>query len=183
MNDRILKGFLEQQLAEGEALAQESDLLDLVPVGPWPPPVYLVDYRCKGVVKRHGRIVEHDRFQLGIRFPDSYLRRFDAAHVLTWLGPQEGAFHPAVRYPFCCVGRMEPGTPLVDLLYQIFEIITYSSFHIEMRESQSLNHEACVWARRNLHRFPLDDRPLRRRLRTRGLVGGNGSNEARSRES
>ncbi|HVR30785.1 MAG TPA: hypothetical protein VMS86_14780 [Thermoanaerobaculia bacterium] len=32
-----------------------------------------------------------------------------------------------------------------------------------MREDDALNREACVWARANQHRFPLDRRPLKRR--------------------
>ena len=36
MNDRILTSFLERQLAEGVALAEDSDLLDLLPLGPVP---------------------------------------------------------------------------------------------------------------------------------------------------
>jgi hypothetical protein len=32
-----------------------------------------------------------------------------------------------------------------------------------MRENNALNTEACAWARRNLHRFPVDSRPLKRR--------------------
>jgi hypothetical protein len=32
-----------------------------------------------------------------------------------------------------------------------------------MREDDALNHVACVWARANQSRFPIDPRPLRRR--------------------
>ena len=56
---------------------------------------------------------------------------------------------------------MQPGTPLVDLIYQLYEIITYHN--VEMRENNALNLEACSWARSNLDRFPIDRRPLRRR--------------------
>jgi hypothetical protein len=40
-----------------------------------------------------------------------------------------------------------------------------------MREHRALNHDACAWARNHTHRFPVDRRPLKRRVRT----SGNGS--------
>ena len=61
---------------------------------------------------------------------------------------------------------VRPGTPLVDLLYQCFEIITYTK--VTMREDDALNRAACGWARENQDRFPIDPRPLkRRRLRVK----------------
>jgi len=160
--DKVLTSFLERQCAEGLALAAASDLLDLVPVGPRPTAVYLAHFCCTGLVRRHGRVVEHDAFLVGIRFPDSYLRHFDTAQVLTWLEPWD-VFHPNIRAPYVCVGRMEPGTGLVDLLYQLYEVIAYHN--VEMREPHALERDACVWARHNVARFPVDDRPLRRRVR------------------
>jgi hypothetical protein len=72
-------------------------------------------------------------------------------------------FHPNIsdKAPFICVGKLAPNTPLVDILYQCFEIITYNK--VTMREDDALNTEACVWARENQHRFPIDRRPLKRR--------------------
>jgi hypothetical protein len=72
-------------------------------------------------------------------------------------------FHPNIsdKLPFICVGKLAPNTPLVDILYQCFEIITYNK--VTMREDDALNMQACVWARENQHRFPIDRRPLKRR--------------------
>ena len=123
---------------------------------------YFAHFHCTGLVRRAGQVVEHHDFLVGIHLPDAYLRRFDTARVLTWCEPFE-VWHPSIRPPFVCVGRMQPGTPLVDLLYQLYEIITYHN--VEMREHNALNHEACAWARNNLHRFPVDRKPLRRRVR------------------
>lgn len=162
-DDSILTGFLEQQHTEGMALAAHSDLLELAPLDPTPTQKYLARFRCRGLVRSHNQVIQHDDFLVGIRFPDSYLRVFDTSQVLSWCAPF-AVWHPNIRPPFVCVGRMEPGTPLVDLLYQVFEIISYHN--LEMREPMALNHEACVWARHNVHRFPVDDRPLRRRMRT-----------------
>jgi len=158
--DRIRTRFLERQLEEGMALAAASDRLDLRPLGPHPAPAYVARFACRGLVRRGGQVLEHEAFHVGIHFDEAYLRRFDTARVLTWLAPAE-IFHPNVARPYVCVGRMLAGTPLVDLLYQVFEVITYQN--VEMREPNALDHEACVWARRNQHRFPVDRRPLKRR--------------------
>ena len=50
---------------------------------------------------------------------------------------------------------------LVDILYQMFEIITYTKY--TPREDDSLNKACCSWARDNQYRFPIDRRPLKRR--------------------
>ena len=160
-DDHIRQGFLEQQYVEGMALARLSDILNLVPLDE-PPTVatYLAGFRCTGLVRRNGRIVEHGEHLVGIHFPDDYLRRFDTARVLSWIEPQE-PWHPNIRFPLICAGAMEPGTPLVDLLYQVFEIITWQN--LETREFNALNGDACKWARCNHDRFPLEHRPLKRR--------------------
>lgn len=161
--DRVHGAFLQRQFEDGMALANESDLLGLTPVGVAPWQRYVADFRCKGLVQAEsGEIVEAERFLVGVWFPDQYLREADPFTVLTWLGPQR-AFHPNIgdRAPFICVGRLAPGTPLVDLLYRCFEIITYN--RVTMREDNALNKDACAWARRNQHRFPVDRRPLKRR--------------------
>jgi len=163
MLDRILEGFLERQFAEGMQLASESDLLDLVAARGDPPRKYIAEFACRGLVRSAtGEITEANRFAVGIYFPPDYLRRVELVQVLTWLGPRS-VFHPNISdvAPVICVGRLTPGTPLVDLLYQIFEIITFAK--VTMREDDSLNHRACVWARQNLHRLPIDRRPLKRR--------------------
>jgi hypothetical protein len=167
-HDRVFSNFLERQREEGMALAAASELVDLRPLDSAPSAAYLARFNCTGLVSHNGKILEHDDFLVGIRFPDSYLRQFDTARVLTWCAPHE-IWHPNIRTPFVCVGDMQPGTPLVDLLFQIHEIITYHN--VEMREHRALNHDACAWARNHTHRFPVDRRPLKRRVRT----SGNGS--------
>ena len=49
----------------------------------------------------------------------------------------------------------------MDLLYQCYEVIGYSKVTMD----DSLNDEACRWARENQHRFPIEHRPLKRRIR------------------
>ncbi len=163
MPDRILHGFLTRQHAEGLALAAESDILALDAEPASPPQRYVVRYACRALVKLDdGSLGETDACAVGIYFPPDYLRVAHPLQVLTWLGPRN-IFHPNIsdRAPVICIGRLAPGTGLVDLCYQVYEIVTYQKY--TLREDDALNHSACAWARRNLARLPIDGRPLKRR--------------------
>jgi ubiquitin-protein ligase len=169
MNDKVYEAFLKRQYEEGMALAASSDLLELYPIYGDPPQVYEAHFKCNGLVRgEDGGVNEADSFGVRIWFPSDYLRLADPFEVLAWLGPQR-VFHPNIsdKAPLICVGRLAPGTSLVDILYQCFEIITYNK--VTMREDDCLNREACSWARENQHRFPVDRRPLRWQASTRQL--------------
>jgi hypothetical protein len=158
--DKILEKFLGQQHSEGMRLAAQSDFLDLMTLDT-SAQHYVARFGCRGLVRADdGSIIEADEFHLGLWFPDDYLRAIEPLRIVTWLGPHN-AFHPQVRPPFVCLGRLAVGTPLVDLLFQAWEVITYRK--VTMREDDALNPAACVWARHNLARFPVDPRPLKRR--------------------
>jgi len=161
MKDKIFEGFLLRQREEGLALSRDSDLLDLVPAA-GSLQHYLAWFRCKGLVQdASGDVVEANRFAIGIFFPETYLRAADPFTVLTMLEPLH-AWHPNIspRAPFICVGEIAAATPIVDLLYRCFEIITYQ--RVTMSEERALNRSACAWARQNLHRLPVDRRGLKR---------------------
>lgn len=159
--DRIFDAFLERQYEDGMALAQASDLLNLVPLPGQVPQRYIAVFICKGLVRTgEGTVTEANRFEVAIWFPPDYLRRADPFEILTYLGPRE-VFHPNIKAPFICVGKLSPGTLLVDILYQCFEIITFNK--VTMREDDALNGAACAWARSNQYRFPVDPRALKRR--------------------
>lgn len=166
MADRIMEGFLSRQYEAGMQLAEESDLLDLIPLGPPPPDRYLAHFTCTGLTRsRSGEILEANDFAVEICFPEDYLRSRDRNlpyRVLSWVMPRS-IWHPNIsdELPLICVGRLTPGADLVTIIYQIYEIITYNK--VTMVEADALNKEACAWARRNLHRFPIDRRPLKRR--------------------
>jgi len=156
MSDPVFESFLQQQLQQGVALAQQSDLLDVVPFAM---DRYIAYYRCKGLVRfPSGEIGEASDFAVGIWFHPDYLSQAQPARLLTWLGPHN-AWHPNIRSPLICAGHVVAGMEISDLLYQCFEIITY---HIWTPQSP-LNLEAAQWARNNQHRFPVDSRPLKRR--------------------
>ena len=160
--DRIYETFLEAQFEAGMALARDSDLLELIPVSEGACPRYVARFFCTGLVKNvDGEIVEANRFDVGIWLPPDYLRFADPLRVVTWLGPRS-IFHPNISatLPMICLGRLTPGTALTDLLLQAFEIITFKK--ITMSEHDALNFEACAWARKHPHRFPVDSRSLKR---------------------
>jgi hypothetical protein len=98
-------------------------------------------------------------FAVGFAFAPDYLRRVDAYRLVTWLGPATVA-HPQVRPPFMCLGHVLPGLPLVDLIYQVFEIITYAKRtpHDPLNPDPTL----AAWTRGHQDAFPLDRRPLKR---------------------
>ena len=168
MTDASRIGFLNRQYEEGTRLAAASDRLHLFPIGPTPTERYVVIFTCAGLVKslRDGAIVEACRFEVGIWFPSDYLRRASMPQVLYWLGPSN-VFHPNIHGPqsAVCVGRLIPGTPLVDIVYQVYEMITWQKARLD----HALNGEAAAWARNNRQLLPVDRRPLKRRTQENGV--------------
>jgi hypothetical protein len=163
MSDPILTSWLRQQYEEGTALAEQSDLFDLDPVPhariDGVPQAYVARFHNTGLVREpDGEIVEASEFHVGIYFPRHHLRHASTFEILTWLSPAN-ICHPNVRLPYLCAGRIAPGVELVDLVYQVFEIISYHNW----ASHDALSPEAAQWARHNQHRFPRDRRPLKRR--------------------
>jgi hypothetical protein len=159
--DKIYDLFLDQQLEEGMALAAQSDLLELHPLrrGGRPPQRYIARFRSNGFVEIGGRISTANRFAIGIYLPERYLHEANGFEVLSWLYPAN-VFHPNICSPFICVGSfMRPGTKLVEILFQLYSIISYSKWAAH----SPLNESAAQWARENQHLFPADKRPLKRR--------------------
>jgi hypothetical protein len=160
MADKIYNTFLRRQLEDGMRLAAESDLLELIPLDGDPPNRYAAIFKCKGLVRNdRGAIQEANRFGVLVWFGPEHLRRVDPVQVLRWVEPSN-IFHPNIRPPFVCAGALPPGVRLTDILNQVHQIITYNTVNMA---DNGLNREACVWARRNVDRFPLDARPLKRR--------------------
>jgi hypothetical protein len=162
--DPIFRAFLQRQAEEGMALARESDILDLecLPTGRH----FVARYSCRGLVKEpDGAVREADSFHVGIYFGDNYLRTANPYETVTLFAPRN-TFHPNVSFgaPFMCTGRISPGMSLVDLLFQVYEILSFQ--RLTPREDDALNKEACRWARSHQDRFPIDRRPLKRRTLT-----------------
>ena len=160
MSHGVFEAFLAQQYVDGMRLAESSDLLFLTPVSGSPPDRYVADFRCIGLVKDDTGVHRADRFLVQIAFPETYMDEVDPASVLTLLAPGN-VHHPNINGPWICPGHLHPGTPLVDVLWHLFEIITFH--RVTTDEFNALNPEACAWARDHKDLLPLDPRPLRRR--------------------
>jgi hypothetical protein len=160
MQDKVFESFLRRQAEEGLALARSSDLLELMPLEDSPPCRYMARFAANGLVRSPGGdVVEATGCDIGIWFPPDYLRRVDVAQVFTYLGPPR-PWHPNIRPPFICL-HVTAGTPLVDLLYSLYELWTWNLYYTG---DEGLNHSAAQWARQQKPtRFPVDRRPLRRR--------------------
>jgi hypothetical protein len=159
MTDNVFENFLRVQYEQAMALAAASDILSVTPESAGPPRRYVAQFACRGLVSSHaGQVAEASRFEFGIWLPDDYLRSPDIKQVVTIFRPWS-IFHPNAAGPFICLGRLTGGTPLVDILFQIHEIVTYQKWSAH----DGLNPLACEWARNNQHRFPVDRRPLKRK--------------------
>lgn len=159
--DHVLNAFLDRQKEEALQLAAESDLLELLPLDGPPPQHYIARFSCRGLVCLGGSDVsEAENFEIGIWLPDDYLRRVDPLQIITVLRPPN-IWHPNVLGFMICLGRLTPGMPLVDILYQCYDIL---SFH-KWSPHDGLNELACQWARSHQEKFPVDTRPLKRRKR------------------
>ena len=165
--DKVMHGFLAKQYRQALDFVGSSDLVSLAPVSGDPPDRFIAHFTCTGLVRRGSEVVEANDFTVGIWFPPDYLWKADSLLNLSWLEP-DTIVHPNVgRGPLrkegplaICIGEMRPGMPLVDILIQIAEVISYRN--VEMDERRAMSWESCRWARSNLHRFPVDTRPLRR---------------------
>lgn len=156
--------FLQQQLAEGQALAAASDLVGVFPVAGFGPEIdrYLVEFRCAGLAREQGNVVVRHCWAFGIVFPPDYLRQPpDTAMILTYFGPEPEPWHPNLRPPFVCM-HLPPGASLVEITLGLFDLITWNVYSTA---DEGLNHAASQWARRpeNQARLPLERRPLKRR--------------------
>ena len=161
MSDRPYESFLRQQQREGQELAAASDILSLAPESADPPSRYMALFNARGLVESgSGKIEVFDFFTVQIWMPPDYLLKAEPAQVLTYLGPHPRPWHANIRPPFICL-HLRPGTPLVSLLYALFETWTWSLF---ATRDDGLNRAAAQWARaQDPKRFPIDRRPLKRR--------------------
>lgn len=160
MRDHVFESFLRQQYREGMELAAQSDLLDLLAQQGELSQKYIAEFRCRGLVSDGtGEVREDSFFAVGIYFGSDHLRRVEPLQLCTWLHPIT-VWHPNLRPPVVCVGHVTPGIGIRDILYQLFEIVSWNN--ITIREDDALNHAACRWARAHPDRYPVDTRPLKR---------------------
>ena len=161
--DSILADFLSEQRTQGMLLAAQSDLVTVTPLRGNPPSRYVLEFRCRGLMKdESGAVVESDGpWGFGVNFPANYLRGgFHPAEVLAYLGPVPKPWHPNLRPPFVCF-ELRPAMPLADIVFTLFDFLSWNFFSTH---DEGLNHDASQWYRnQDPKRFPIDRRPLKRR--------------------
>jgi hypothetical protein len=163
--DNVFKTYLAETLKTAEQLQAQSDILELAPlsVGGRLPQQYLARFCCRGLVRdAGGRVVPGEGpFDVGITFPDHYLRGgVKPWDVLSWLAPAN-VFHPNIMPPAVCVGEQffDTHPTLLEICYQLYALISYGKW----ASHHGLNEPACQWARNHQDLFPTDPRPLKRR--------------------
>jgi hypothetical protein len=169
--NKVLETFLREQLQEGQELDAASDILTLEPLPGDPPVAYIAHFRAGCLVRGNdGRFRAREGFHVGIHFPPEYLRRAHSFETLALLDPLS-AWHPNIRPPLLCIGRVTPGTGLVELIYRAYELVTWQRYM--PREEDALNHAACSWAREHAREVPVDPRPLKRAAGAGGAHAGD----------
>src|SRR5271169_7257223 len=161
MSDKTYESFLRQQQVDALALAKASDVMTIMPEPSELPARYVAVYNARGLVQTgSGSIDSFDCFAAQIWMPPDYLLRAEPPEVFTYLGPHPRPWHPNVQPPYICI-ILRPGTPLVNLLYALYELWTWS---LRATRDNGLNPAAAQWARaQDPGRFPIDRRPLKRR--------------------
>lgn len=163
VTDPIFADFLRAQLAQAQALAAQSDIVDVIPLFGEPFFQFVVEFKCRGLTQDDkGAVVESDGpWAYGVNFPANYLRGgFGAPNVLAYIGPAPRPFHPNQRGKLICL-EVRPAMPLTDIIYSLYELTTWS---LVGTGDGGLNAEAAQWYRnQDPRRFPLDRRPLKRR--------------------
>lgn len=159
-----IASWLNRDMTQNSTSSSTADSTNADKEEARPPSRFLVNFRCNGFVLPPGALrpqfVKDGVFRIGVYFPSDYLRQANFMKVLTLLMPFN-FFHPNARRPHLCVGRMAPGAGLVDIVYQLYEMISMARATI--REDDSLNPAACQWFRTHWDGKPVDTRPLRRR--------------------
>ena len=125
------------------------------------PNSWLVAFDCRTLTRSAGGSIEvTEGCAVHVVLPSDYLARVDTLEVLRWVGPTN-PFHPNIHpeQPVLCVGYLYPAMSLVELIFQVYSVVTWQN--VTLVESDALNQDACVWARSNRDRFPVDPRPLR----------------------
>jgi ubiquitin-protein ligase len=137
-------------------LDSESSLFKIMATRGDPPESYLLSFNLRSLVKNeNGEIVEYDGVHLVEIFcPPRYPS--DAVRIL-FLDPAN-IFHPNILCPVICLNRWIPSMFLDEICHRIAAVVGYRMF--TMDENESLNRDACVWARHHQDRFPVDTRSL-----------------------
>ncbi|MBV6478956.1 MAG: hypothetical protein HGGPFJEG_01716 [Ignavibacteria bacterium] len=127
-----------------------------------PPEKYFVYYRNmkglrlirnEGQEKKELEIVNEHKIEIYLHA--DYPRLKPQCYILS------GSFHPNFRMASpndICIGDYwASGETIIDIIYQIGEMISYQSYNV----TSPLNGIAAKWAKENLNLFPIDNINLR----------------------
>lgn len=154
-SDPVFERFLDAQRDAALAFAADSDIVRLFPVAP---DRFLVNFHTTSLAgDPTGGLREVTEITVGIQFFPHHLREYNPGTV-TILDPPD-LWHPNLRGPFVCLGHLNAGISITDLLHQLYDVFRWENYAMH----DALNREASAWARHQPStRFPLDRRPLRR---------------------
>lgn len=138
-------------------LRSRSDFIDLEALEGTPPKRYRIAFKCKGLMLHpsSGQPCVTVNHVMEAYLPTGYPAE---PPYIRWMTP---IFHPNIsKAGSVCIGIADqdwaPSLSLAWLVEQIADMITYKSFNID----DPWNREAADWAKDNIDRFPVDDRPL-----------------------
>lgn len=123
------------------------DLVQIEPIGAFPPEVYRIEYRVPGIALRRDSPVRTDIHRVEIRLPAGYPREPPYCVPLTPI------FHPNVAAHYCINDHWSAGESLADVIAKIGAMIQYRIYNTE----SLLDAKAAYWANQHPELFPIGD--------------------------
>lgn len=133
-------------------LKADSSIIDFTAVGK-PPSQYMMTFRCPGIrideTNKPGIIQEHRcQILLGAHYPSQ-------PPDVTWMSP---IYHPNIKLQAVChSGQWAPSWSLAEFVSELADMARYVKYNLQ----SPLDSKAADWAKKNMHMFPLDSRPIR----------------------
>jgi len=155
MKNRIRFTRLERDYCDLRKLETEcATLFSIDAMRGNPPDTYVLYYNLTTLVKTSTGIEQHTGVRAVLYCPVDY--PIDGVKVL--IQSPENIFHPNIRYPHVCLSRWVPSQSLCEVVRRLAMLVTYQSY--TMVEQESLDREACAFARRRQDTLPVDHRQL-----------------------
>jgi len=138
-------------------IKSRSDLIDVEVIEGIPPKRYRITFKCKGIMLHpdSSKPCITTKHIMEVYLPAKYPAE---PPYIKWMTP---IFHPNFsKGGSVCIGvagkDWAPSLNLAWIVEQIADMVTYRFFNID----DPWNKDAAEWARENIDKFPLDDRPL-----------------------
>lgn len=121
------------------------DLVQIEPVGAFPPEVYRIEYRVPGLALQGSTPVRTEIHRVEIRLPAGYPREQPYCVPLTPI------FHPNVTVHYCINDHWSAGESLSDVIAKIGAMIQYRIYNTK----SPLDPKAAYWAEQHPELFPI----------------------------